>query len=82
MPLLSTLSSSLLKVFKAQPFDDEEASGPDTGGVGCWYTDGRTYLRVQTANGLIDLLDVQLEGKKRMFIADFLRGFNVEVLKS
>jgi len=63
-----------LKVFKAQPFDDKEASGPDTGGVGRWYTDGRTYLRVQTVNGLLDLLDVQLEGKKRMGIADFLRG--------
>lgn len=63
-----------LKVFKAQPFDDEEASGPDTGNVGHWYTDGRTYLRVQTANGLLDLLDVQLEGKKRMSVADFLRG--------
>lgn len=71
-----------LKVFKAQPFDDEEASGPDSGGIGRWYTDGRTYLRVQTANGLLDLLDVQLEGKKRMLIADFLRGFNVELLKS
>ncbi|UOQ64887.1 methionyl-tRNA formyltransferase [Hymenobacter volaticus] len=70
-----------LKVFKAQPFDDEEASGPDTSGIGRWYTDGRTYLRVQTANGLLDLLDVQLEGKKRMLIADFLRGFNIELLK-
>lgn len=70
-----------LKVFKAQPFDDEEASGPDTGDIGRWYTDGRTYLRVQTANGLLDLLDVQLEGKKRMLIADFLRGFNIELLK-
>ncbi|MDF7812150.1 methionyl-tRNA formyltransferase [Hymenobacter sp. YC55] len=71
-----------LKVFKAQPFDDEEASGPDSGGAGRWYTDGRTYLRVQTGNGLLELLDVQLEGKKRMLIADFLRGFNVELLKS
>ncbi|WP_375437831.1 methionyl-tRNA formyltransferase [uncultured Hymenobacter sp.] len=71
-----------LKVFKAHPFDDEEASGPDAGGVGRWYTDGRTYLRVQTANGLLELLDVQLEGKKRMLIADFLRGFNVELLAS
>lgn len=71
-----------LKIFKAQPFDDEEASGPDSGGAGRWYTDGRTYLRVQTSNGLLDLLDVQLEGKKRMLVADFLRGFNVELLKS
>lgn len=68
-----------LKVFKAQPFDDEEASGPDSGNVGSWHTDGRTYLRVQTANGLLDLLDVQVEGKKRMPIADFLRGIHASV---
>ncbi|SHL04400.1 methionyl-tRNA formyltransferase [Hymenobacter psychrotolerans] len=69
-----------LKVFKAQPFDDEEASGPDSGGAGTWHTDGRTYLRVQTGSGLLDLLDVQLEGKKRMPVQEFLRGFNVAVL--
>lgn len=69
-----------LKVFKAQPLDDEEASGPDQGGAGRWLTDGRSYLRMQTANGLLDLLDVQLEGKKRMTVQDFLRGFDVKVL--
>ncbi|QNH63626.1 methionyl-tRNA formyltransferase [Hymenobacter sediminicola] len=69
-----------LKVFKTQPFDDEEASGPDAGGAGTWHTDGRTYLRVQTAAGLLDLLDVQLEGKKRMPVQEFLRGFNAAVL--
>lgn len=69
-----------LKVFRAQPFDDEEASGPDSGGMGQWFTDGRSYLRVQTANGLLDLLDVQLEGKKRMSIVEFLRGFNASLL--
>ncbi len=69
-----------LKVFRAQPFSDEEASGPDTGGAGTWYSDGRTYLRVQTADGLLDLLDVQLEGKKRMPVQEFLRGFDVKLL--
>ncbi|MBC6698396.1 methionyl-tRNA formyltransferase [Hymenobacter puniceus] len=71
-----------LKVFRAQPFDDEEASGPDSGGIGTWHTDGRTYLRVQTGSGLLSLLDVQLEGKKRMPIQEFLRGFNVSALTS
>ncbi|UOQ77803.1 methionyl-tRNA formyltransferase [Hymenobacter sp. 5516J-16] len=69
-----------LKVFKAQPLDDEEASGPDVSAPGRWFTDGRHYLRVQTANGLLDLLDVQLEGKKRMPVVEFLRGFNVASL--
>ncbi|WBO82753.1 methionyl-tRNA formyltransferase [Hymenobacter yonginensis] len=71
-----------LKVFRAQPFDDEEASGPDAGGIGTWHTDGRTYLRVQTGSGLLSLLDVQLEGKKRMPVQEFLRGFNAASLAS
>lgn len=69
-----------LKVFKAQPLDDEEASGPDASTPGRWFTDGRHYLRVQTGNGLLDLLDVQLEGKKRLLIGEFLRGFNAAAL--
>ncbi|SNR61506.1 MULTISPECIES: methionyl-tRNA formyltransferase [Hymenobacter] len=69
-----------LKIFKAQPFDDEDASGPDATAPGTWHTDGRSYLRVQTGDGLLDLLDVQLEGKKRMAILDFLRGFNTSSL--
>ena len=41
---------------------------------GTWATDGRHYLRVATLSGWLDLLDVQLEGKKRMSVAEFLRG--------
>lgn len=70
-----------LKVFRAEALADEDASGPQSEAVpGTWLTDGRTYLRIQTANGLLDLLDVQLEGKKRMLITDFLRGFNTAAL--
>ncbi|MBR6230899.1 MAG: methionyl-tRNA formyltransferase, partial [Lachnospiraceae bacterium] len=31
-----------------------------------------------TGNGLLELLEVQAEGKKRMNFADFLRGNKVE----
>jgi methionyl-tRNA formyltransferase len=40
-------------------------------------TDGKTYLRFRCADGWIDVLDLQLEGKKRMDIAEFLRGNRV-----
>ncbi|WP_179197659.1 methionyl-tRNA formyltransferase [Hymenobacter crusticola] len=65
-----------LKVFKAAALS-EASAGP----VGTWHSDGRTYLRVQTAAGQLDLLDVQVEGKKRMLVADFLRGFNAAALQ-
>jgi len=67
-----------LKVFKAAALSDSEGSSS----VGSWLSDGRTYLRVQTAAGQLDLLDVQLEGKKRMAVAEFLRGFNIPALQA
>ncbi|TXK36759.1 methionyl-tRNA formyltransferase [Pontibacter qinzhouensis] len=42
-------------------------------------TDNKTYLHVQTAEGALAILDLQMEGKKRMQLADFLRGFNFTV---
>ncbi|KUG08457.1 methionyl-tRNA formyltransferase [Solirubrum puertoriconensis] len=66
-----------LKVFRAQAHP--AAPTADTP-LGAWLTDGRNYLRVQTADGQLDLLDVQLEGKKRMPVGDFLRGFNAQSL--
>jgi methionyl-tRNA formyltransferase len=61
-----------LKVFRAQAVPGEAAA------PGTWATDGRQYLRVATASGWLDLLEVQLEGKKRMSVAEFLRGTRLE----
>lgn len=41
-------------------------------------TDGKTFLNIDTPNGTISLTDIQLAGKKRMKIEDFLRGNNIE----
>ena len=41
-------------------------------------TDGKSYLKVYVSGGTIALADVQLAGKKRMPVADFLRGFKTE----
>ena len=38
-------------------------------------SDGKTCLSVACADGLLDLTEVQLAGKKRMGIEEFLRGF-------
>ncbi len=43
--------------------------------VGSFVTDGKTYARFACSNGYIQLKDIQWEGKKRMPIADFLRGY-------
>jgi methionyl-tRNA formyltransferase len=43
--------------------------------IGSFVTDGKTYARFACSDGYIQLNDVQWEGKKRMPIADFLRGY-------
>jgi methionyl-tRNA formyltransferase len=44
--------------------------------IGVWDTDQKTYLRVGCADGYIEILTWQMEGKKKMDIADFLRGYS------
>jgi methionyl-tRNA formyltransferase len=48
---------------------------PDLG-VGVWDTDQKTFLRVGCKDGYINILEWQMEGKKRLKIEDFLRGYN------
>ncbi|MBR3030108.1 MAG: methionyl-tRNA formyltransferase [Bacteroidales bacterium] len=38
-------------------------------------TDGKSYLSVGCANGNIRIMDIQLAGKKRLKIEEFLKGF-------
>jgi methionyl-tRNA formyltransferase len=45
-------------------------------GIGVWDTDQKTYLRVGCADGFIEIQEWQMEGKKKMKIEDFLRGYS------
>ncbi|WP_026898676.1 methionyl-tRNA formyltransferase [Daejeonella oryzae] len=58
-----------LKIFKADLEIAEHDLNPGT-----FQTDGKTFLKFACPDGLISLQDLQLEGKKRMKIEDFLRG--------
>ena len=42
------------------------------------HTDGKTTFDVYVKGGIIRILELQLSGKKRMRIEDFLRGFRLE----
>lgn len=44
---------------------------------GEWESDGKTYLSFQAGNGSLKILELQLEGKKRMSIEDLLRGLKL-----
>ncbi|MEE1232907.1 MAG: methionyl-tRNA formyltransferase [Phocaeicola sp.] len=43
--------------------------------VGSIVTDQKSYFRVAAPDGYVDILSLQLAGKKRIEVADFLRGF-------
>jgi len=64
------LGDKTIKIFKSE----KEISLP-TSKPGRWESDGKTYLKFAAKDGYILLKDVQLEGKKRMLIEDFLRGY-------
>jgi len=64
------LGDKTIKIFRSE----KELSLP-TSKTGRWESDGKTYLKFAAKDGYILLKDVQLEGKKRMLIEDFLRGY-------
>ena len=43
--------------------------------VGSIVTDHKSYFKVAVADGLLNILSLQLAGKKRMNVGDFLRGY-------
>ena len=51
------------------------ASGKESAVPGTILSDCRTYLAITTADGAISITDLQLAGKKRMNVKDFLIGF-------
>jgi len=61
-----------MKLFKASPEVSTTQYHPGT-----LFTDGKQYLKVATVDGFIQLLEIQLAGKKKLNIQDFLRGFHV-----
>lgn len=44
---------------------------------GSVHTDGKTFFHVAVEGGYLSLLTLQLAGKKRMSVADFLRGYRL-----
>jgi len=62
-------NDKIFKIFKAQKQDGEPGIQP-----GGFLTDQKTHLKFACLDGFISVIDVQLEGKKRMGVEEFLRG--------
>lgn len=65
------LDGQVLKVYAAQIAPRTYVDPPGT-----FESDGKTYIDVTTADGAIALQEIQLQGKKRLQVEDFLRGYH------
>jgi len=65
----TTLKGKVLKIYRSEFEQAQPGVSP-----GNFITDGKTWLKFATPDGLVSLTEVQLEGKKQMGIQEFLRG--------
>ena len=66
----TVLSGKTLKIYKAK----KEMIAPAVA-AGEYETDKKTFLRFACTNGYISITELQLEGKKKLTIQEFLRGY-------
>ena len=66
------LQGKMLKIYQSE----KELKTP-TQAPGEVISDGRTSLKFACRDGYISVQELQMEGKRRMNVADFLRGFRI-----
>ncbi len=67
----TTLNGKAVKIYEATKEEGKMAPGAIA-------SDGKTYIKVGTADGILNINELQIEGKKRMKTTDLLRGFKYE----
>ncbi|MBR2063702.1 MAG: methionyl-tRNA formyltransferase [Bacteroidales bacterium] len=70
-----------MKIYKTVKIAEEEfnamlaGNGLSSAAPGTVLSDGKSYLAIATADGALSVTELQLAGKKRMAVKDFLIGF-------
>lgn len=65
-------SEMMVKIYEAQPENFMHTESP-----GHILTDNKEYLKIACNHGYLNIMSLQLEGKKRMTVPEFLRGFRI-----
>ena len=65
------VDDKMLKIYRSE----KEPSPSMLAAPGSHHTDGKTFLKFAALDGYIHATEIQLEGKKKMNIEDFLRGY-------
>ena len=67
------LNGKTLKIYKSEKEISHAPAEP-----GSFKTDGKSFLKFACADGYVNVKELQLEGKKKMNVEDFLRGYRFE----
>jgi len=67
------LNNKTLKIYKSEKENDEIVTE-----AGTYKTDSKTFLKFACEDGYLQVKEIQLEGKKKMLVEDFLRGYHFE----
>lgn len=70
---ITKLEDKVLKIYRST----KEHTAP-TEHAGNFITDGKSFLKFATSDGYIHATDIQLEGKKRIAVNEFLRGYRFQ----
>ncbi len=70
------LNNKMIKIFRSKKEQSTTNNQPST-----IISDGKFFLKFACSNGFIHVLDIQLEGKKRMLTEDFLKGFRINSIE-
>ncbi len=62
-----------VKIYETAKIDDRSAKSP-----GSIETDGKSFIKVACGCGAVELRSILLPGKKRMGVAELLRGFHID----
>ena len=65
----TTFQGKILKIHKGLPEETEHSFE-----LGSFHSDNKTFLKLAVNGGYYNLFEVQLEGKRRMSVEEFLRG--------
>ena len=70
----TTLNGKTMKIYRSEkmPVELPHSCQPR----GSHVSDGKKYLKFACSDGYIKVLELQLEGKKKMNVEDFLRGYH------
>jgi len=61
-----------IKIFATEMFIEKHSNE-----VGQILSDNKSFIKISTSDGYLNLIDLQIQGKKRMSVKDLLNGFDI-----